>query len=365
MNFKNTWKRANEGFTLVELIVVIAILAILAGIAVPAYSGYIKKANEAADNQVLAAVNTAFAAACLEEGIDFNDVTDARLATTANGETGVTINGVASISGANMPADFSETFMFYLSGPVSTKVINTFDYTPGVGFVKGEGGSGSMTAGQLQAAVDRYNGSNYVGNETALAGSMGSLSAALADQLDANTLNLANWMGGQDNYNAFMEEYGLTEESSGTEKANALIMYTASSTNGVTGQDIMNLAGSDLSNIDKVAETYGEIPTAAMIYGVVTGYANSSYASESVKNAYSNNPTGISDVYALMNQVQNDDNFAAYLSNTGSNGLTADLDGYLAAMEVISGHSDSFDLTDSNAFTNEETMDLLNSILGR
>ena len=37
--------KSNGGFTLVELIVVIAILAILAGIAVPAYSGYIDKAQ--------------------------------------------------------------------------------------------------------------------------------------------------------------------------------------------------------------------------------------------------------------------------------------------------------------------------------
>ena len=61
-------RHANEGFTLVELIVVIAILAILAGVAVPAYSGYIEKANRAGDEQLLSAVNAAFAAACALNG---------------------------------------------------------------------------------------------------------------------------------------------------------------------------------------------------------------------------------------------------------------------------------------------------------
>ena len=54
----NMFKK-NGGFTLVELIVVIAILAILAGVAVPMYSGYINKANEAADMTQLDALKTA------------------------------------------------------------------------------------------------------------------------------------------------------------------------------------------------------------------------------------------------------------------------------------------------------------------
>ena len=59
---------AQEGFTLVELIVVIAILGILAAVAVPAYSGYITKANEAADIVQLDAIKTAAQAAAAKKG---------------------------------------------------------------------------------------------------------------------------------------------------------------------------------------------------------------------------------------------------------------------------------------------------------
>ena len=63
----NMFKK-NGGFTLVELIVVIAILAILAGVAIPAYSGYITKAQDAAVVTELDAIQTAAQAANAQAG---------------------------------------------------------------------------------------------------------------------------------------------------------------------------------------------------------------------------------------------------------------------------------------------------------
>lgn len=52
-------KKNQKGFSLIELIVVIVIMVILAAVAVPVYSSYITRANEAVDREYLEEIRRA------------------------------------------------------------------------------------------------------------------------------------------------------------------------------------------------------------------------------------------------------------------------------------------------------------------
>ena len=64
--------KKTEGFTLVELIVVIAILGILAGVGTVGYSGYIKKANQAADEQMISGIMHTLTLAAIGDSSSFS-----------------------------------------------------------------------------------------------------------------------------------------------------------------------------------------------------------------------------------------------------------------------------------------------------
>ncbi|MCD7861890.1 MAG: prepilin-type N-terminal cleavage/methylation domain-containing protein [Oscillospiraceae bacterium] len=112
---------AQEGFSLVELIVVIAILAILAAVAVPVYSGYVKKANDAAVTTELSAILTAAQAAN---------------ATNANALTKISIDEKGDITfafdNAATPSDFDDNFSsLYDEVNLETLLGNSASYTGG------------------------------------------------------------------------------------------------------------------------------------------------------------------------------------------------------------------------------------------
>ena len=104
--------KSNKGFTLVELIVVIAILAILAGIAIPAYSGYMDKAKDAADITTCDAVKTAVFAAYAEEG---EDMPGAIVVEDDSVKIGATVDAASVLEG-----DYLANFNTYYGADMST-----------------------------------------------------------------------------------------------------------------------------------------------------------------------------------------------------------------------------------------------------
>ena len=402
MNFKKTWKRANEGFTLVELIVVIAILAILAGIAVPAYSGYIKKANQAADQQVLAAVNTAFAAAVLENGEDFNKVTSAKLTGSSNGE-GMTINGVTGVQGVKN-ADYNTAFQTYLPGGAETKVLKNFGYVPGVGFVdpsNSDSYTGYKYAGGTiylsQADVAALAGSsfqsagatglmNQMGQVTTFAEGMITGTNAFAtvtgskdyQQFIAATLGVENAydLEGDGLHNAINERMtalGMdNEEDANAVLTNGAVLYAAQNTASMSASDVTALLGEgnakDVIKGNLASDPGTAMAQAAVAYGVYTSYC---YATGNEANLEGASPLDI------MNRLEDED-FLNYVNNTPSETSkwtegqsSKDIDGYLSALNMINTSANTSNdaaldvLSKGYDTDNEELYEMLAGMIGK
>ena len=369
--------RKNGGFTLVELIVVIAILAILAGVAVPAYSGYIKKANEAADNQLLGAVNTAFAAACIQEGIDINTLTAANI--DLNDDGTIKMDSI-------QPAALQSGFATYYAGNTGSafKVFTSLYFDKDLHcFVKNEGtkmawGGGYITLNDKDIEALKNSGwMNYEGLGTdALLGKIdyvtnlgaGMLNdgGALSDVVnsDAYMSTLAATMGYDINTQGLEFEQALNnmaqqkaeqlknnpEYAGKTDEelyaiagnqilANGAVLSAAQNAANMNQSDITTLLGSGnaTTTIKNNLQTdpEGALAQAALAYGMYTSYAYSTGDQAMIDK--SNDPSSI------LNALD-DPAFQAYINSDKGQ---ADMEGYLAGLNMINESS-----KDSNAASN-------------
>ena len=360
--------RGNGGFTLVELIVVIAILAILSGVAVPAYSGYVNKANEAADQTLLASVNTAFAAACNVNGESNTYRTD-----------NPSFNGtVLNTANDDIDASFGE---FYEEG--TFKTMGRFSYVAEKGVFEGYGSVFSANAdwSGLAGLSTYLTGSAY--DIDALPGTIDKMTSLLAADNGLNTLL------GLDGFQKTMESLGLTAEDDPQTLANAAVLYAAQNLKNIDSEDLREAIladggfGTNYNNY--VATTLGITdPTEAQLlatglqYGMAQAYVDSlddtavfeitdkdgNKTQVNAKDWFAEQtPDGLVSAGEILNIVNQNDGLAAYYAD-GDQSLN-DLNFFTGMMGVLDQNAGEFEsLEGTGLFSSDEVTDVLNQYFG-
>lgn len=357
--------RGSAGFTLVELVVVIAIIGILAGIGTVGYSGYIKRTNEGLDETLYK--NIIYAG---EIGKYENPGVTGRVIVTT---TGASVESV----GASGNPDVVKTWLKNAFGDnwATTVKYRTDKYANGTyGTIALPAQSVDLN-GEQKANLEKFTQSNLNGHEKELADTANNLSKLFNTEFltgagtSAEAVDkLAYYMSPADF--AQFKEYLKTKTGEDdfskldkTQIANATVLYVASQANGMTAANVLNTLNS--KGVDGVFTDYGMLPSAALMYGTMVGYAKSDYASPEFKAAMQTPPTGISQVMKLftdMTNTEKEPKINDYMKATDK-GAAADMDGYLGALRIINNYDVKFDVSNPNAFNDDQTLALLQAVL--
>ena len=298
-------KNRQSGFTLVEFVVVIAIMGILAGVGSAAYSGYVKKANEAADLQLLGAVNTAFASASYDAGQYDGRPSGGAASLDADGKVKKVISTVDRDG---------EFFQKYFSGNRNSrfKVYTNLAYDRTTGTFSGavltaatdkdgntvlhysiNGQDYEFTATQEQLKAFRastFGGKSMTMND--LTGNVGGMINALNSALGGGTFLasvLINAGMAPETLGIKPDEKGNYSELDKQRLANAALLLVAQMTGDkdeesneyLVKEDILNaLALNDANGLVDLNDVPGTLRNVGAIYGVMTAFAHSEQAED-------------------------------------------------------------------------------------
>lgn len=376
--------RGSAGFTLVELIVVIAIIGILAGIGTVGYGGYIKRTNEGLDETLYK--NILYAG---EIGKYENPGVTGRVIVT---KTDAHVEAVGTSGDASVVEKWMKNA--FGDGWEHTVKYRTDKYANGTyGTIALPAQSVELDDTQ-KANLEKLMQSNLSGKEKELADTANNLSGLFADWFGAKEGEEAvdqiaaklKMFGGTDediaDFKTFLTNQlgGDLSKASATQLSNATVLYVASKAKDMDANklysDLLDINPSDpLEAITGVAQNNGGIlPTAAVMYGTMLGYVNSGLASDEFKKAMEIPPMGITSdkpgkdgkthlsVMSLATKMFNDKNFREY-ANSDKKGAKSDMAGYLGAMQIINDYNVQFDISNKNAFNDDQALALLQAVL--